>query len=244
MNDSTAPRPLYDALTTLAETPDDVSSINEALVWIASLVAALVSPVDYASVTAQRTGVLTTVATTHETALAVDEAQYAEQSGPCLDALEQGIPLAADIATTMTWPGFRAAAHSLGLQASLSIPLFAGSGHPIAALNLYARDATALAPLTKAMVTIFDAHQHEMPGEASEDRSHRWMLDAGSAQLLSGVDEALAIQQQIQVAIGILMQRERLTADAAYLMLRDRAASSGSTFREVAAAVVARITQE
>ena len=47
----------------------------------------------------------------------------------------------------MTWPGFREAATAMGLHASLSIPLFAGSGAPIAALNLYSHDLLAMAPL-------------------------------------------------------------------------------------------------
>ncbi len=37
----------------------------------------------------------------------------------------------------MRWPGFRDTAYRLGLHTSLSIPLFAGRGEPIAALNLY-----------------------------------------------------------------------------------------------------------
>ncbi len=35
----------------------------------------------------------------------------------------------------------------MGLQASLSVPLFAARGVDIAALNLYGRDAHAMAPL-------------------------------------------------------------------------------------------------
>ena len=49
----------------------------------------------------------------------------------------------------MAWPGFRDTAWRLGLRASLSIPLFAASGTPIAALNLYAHDAEPMAALTR-----------------------------------------------------------------------------------------------
>jgi hypothetical protein len=44
-----------------------------------------------------------------------------------------------NIDATMAWPGFREAAARMGLHASLSIPLFAGSGATIAALNLQPR---------------------------------------------------------------------------------------------------------
>jgi hypothetical protein len=46
-----------------------------------------------------------------------------------------------DIATTVAAAGFRAAALRLGLQATLSVPLFAGRGVDVAALNLYSREA-------------------------------------------------------------------------------------------------------
>src|ERR1700712_2592557 len=117
-----AERPLYTAITELASSPDDISGIDEMLVLIASLTVSLVTPVDYASITAQRDGAPTTVALSNETALAIDEAQYAEQAGPCLDALDNGNPISTNIATTMLWPGFKAAAMELGVKASLSIP--------------------------------------------------------------------------------------------------------------------------
>jgi hypothetical protein len=64
-------------------------------------------------------------------AVAVDEAQYAEQAGPCLEPLHTGVPAPVpDIAATMVWPGFRDQAVKIGLRASVSIPLYAGSGAP------------------------------------------------------------------------------------------------------------------
>jgi hypothetical protein len=245
MTDSRPVRPLYDAIAALAATPDDVPVVDELLMRIVSLVAALVTPVDYASVTAQRSGSPTTVATSHQTALAVDQAQYSDQSGPCLEALNDGVPVTADIATTMKWPGFRATADSLGLQASLSIPLFTGSGEPVAALNLYARDGGGLASLTEAVVKIFHSHQQSHP--ASEGMGHRaggLGVDAGSAQLLAGIDEALSIQQSIHLALGILMQRDSVSSTAAYVALREQAAVSGLTLPEAAANVVTELAQD
>ena len=52
------------------------------------------------------------------------------------------------IDTTMAWPGFRQAAARMGLHASLSVPLFAGSGATIAVLNLYGHDPVTLVPLS------------------------------------------------------------------------------------------------
>jgi hypothetical protein len=56
----------------------------------------------------------------------------------------------------MTWPVFRATALSLGLRTSLSIPLFAGSGTTVAALNLYNRHPNATTLLTAAICDAYD----------------------------------------------------------------------------------------
>jgi hypothetical protein len=233
---------LHDAIAGLAGTPDDTSGIDETLTFIASLVAARVGPVDYASITAQRSGAPTTVALSNQVALAVDEAQYADQAGPCLDALDGGIPVAADIASTMAWPGFRFAATELGLQASLSIPLFAGSGQPIAALNLYAHDGQALVPLSRALLHIFDFYQ-EGRTDVGEAPALGEQADAGSDELLTGLVEAFAVQHRIQVAVGVLMQHHSITADAAYYALREQAANSGRSLLQTSASVVAMLNQ-
>src|SRR4051794_18485805 len=96
----------------LAGTPDDASWINSQLVAIAQLSAELISPVAYASITAYRDDAVTTVAASSEIAIAVDQAQYDHQAGPCLDALDTASPVAVpDVAATMRWPGFRDVAY-------------------------------------------------------------------------------------------------------------------------------------
>src|SRR6195952_4092105 len=165
----------------LVASPDDISGSDDLLPLIAPLTVALVTPVDYASVTAQRDGAPTTVALSNETALAIDEAQYADQAGPCLDALDDGFPVSTNIATTMIWPGFKQAATELGVQASLSIPLFAGRGEPIAALNLYARDGDALAQLSSSLLTLFDVYNNDSPSLPDEADITSLQDDAGSA---------------------------------------------------------------
>src|SRR3954451_6823451 len=143
------PGALARSLITLAGMPDDASSIDEQLVLIARLAADRVAAVDYASVTAIREDAYTTVAASSQLAVAVDEAQYAEQAGPCLEPLHTSAPVAMpDIAATMVWPGFRDQAVKIGLAGSVSLPLYAGSGAPVAGLNLYGHDPTAMAALT------------------------------------------------------------------------------------------------
>jgi hypothetical protein len=229
-----AESPLTVCLTALAGTPDDASWIDCQLVTIAQLSADLIAPVAYASVTAYRDDAVTTVATSSEIAVAVDRAQYEEQSGPCLAALDTATPIAVpDVAATMQWPGFRDTAHRLGISASLSIPLFAGRGTPIAALNLYGRDPGGLVPLTAAVRAAYD------PQSGAGTTARETGLDDGGEALVAGLAGAFAVQAWIHQAIGVIMATTHRTADAAYLVLRLRAAETGTTLTDTAAAVIA-----
>jgi hypothetical protein len=223
-------------LVTLASTPDDDPDIDLQLVAIARLTADAVSAVSYASTTALREGAYTTVAATSELALAVDEAQYADGDGPCLAALREGTPTAVpDIGTTMRWPGFQQAAFGLGLRSSLSIPLFAGSGEPVAAMNLYSHDSPAMTTLTARIRAVYGVDQ--MPGHGLADPDAA--ADAND-DLSSGLEQAFAIRNVIQSAIGVLMQREHCSASDAYLSLRLSAADAGDPLPDFAARTVRR----
>jgi hypothetical protein len=220
--------PLRDRLVTLAATPDDHSSIEDDLITIAQLSAQLIAAASYASVTARREGAYTTVAASDDIAVAVDQAQYAEQTGPCLDALETARPLSvSDITATMRWPGFRDTAHRLGLHASLSIPLFAGRGQAIAALNLYGHDSTTMATLTAAVLATYDDDAPTNPD-----------LDPGGAELVNGLTNAFAVRAIIQQAIGIIIAEQHGTPDRAYATLRIRAIDTGKSLIDTANAVL------
>ena len=224
--------PLTECVVELAGMPDDSPRLDARLVSIARLTTDLVAAVSYASVTARREGAYTTVAASSEVAVAVDAAQYAEQSGPCLETLDVGsITAVGDIGATMIWPGFRDTAFALGLRASLSIPLFAGRGDCVAALNLYGHDPTTMATLTAAVWSTYELGSG-LPGP--ED-----CLDTGGTDLVAGLAGAFVIRALIQQAVGIVLADREGNADAAYLLLRMRAAESGTSLLDTAKSVIA-----
>jgi hypothetical protein len=220
------------ALVALAATADDASIVDVHLARVARLAADTVAPVDYASITAWRGKGYTTVAASSDLARAVDQAQYADDAGPCLHSLEVATPVGVpDIAATMSWPGFHRAAHDLGLHVSLSIPLFAGSGAPVAVLNLYGRDAAGLAPLIAGVRNLY-AGQPPPSGDGPDG------MDPGARQLLAGLVEAFTVRDTIQCAFGVLMARDHCTAAEAYRRLRLRAAEAGDSLADMAAALL------
>jgi hypothetical protein len=228
-----AQRPLKDGVVALAGMADDDPEVSPALIAIARLTADRTLAVSYASVTARRAGALTTVATSSEMALAVDEAQYADGAGPCLETFDTGTVTAVpDVGATMQWPGFRDAAFGLGLRASLSVPLFAGRGDCVAVLNLYSHDPTPMGALTAAVWETYEAAS----GSPDGSRHH---LDDGGAELVAGLTGAFAVRDVIQQAIGRVIAEQQVTADAAYLTLRAWARENGSSLVDTATTVLA-----
>lgn len=226
-----APGPLADCLIALAGTPDDSSWITSQLVAIAQLAADLVEPSCHASVTAYRDDGYVTVAASSDDASAIDEAQYADQAGPCLDALDAGFPVAApDVAVGATWPLFRATATRVGVRATLSVPLFAGRGTAVAALNLYGRDRAGMAALTAGVQAVYATQGSSGGAGRSGARS-----DAG---IVAGLIGAFAVRAVIQEAIGAVSADTGRTADGAYLFLRLRAAETGVSLTDTATAVI------
>ena len=75
----------------------------------------------------------------------------------------------------MTWPRFRDVAAGLGLQASLSIPLSAGRGDVVAALNLYGHDMIAMATLGSRVLSLYvvEGEPELVTSRAAHPRSHR-----------------------------------------------------------------------
>jgi hypothetical protein len=226
------PASLAGTLVTLAATADDASIVDVHLARITRLAADTIAAADYASITTWHGKGYTTVAASSDLARAVDQAQYADQTGPCLQSLEAAAPIGVpDIAATMSWPGFHRAAHELGLHASLSIPLFAGSGAPIAVLNLYGRDTAGMAPLIAGVRTLYNG-QPPPPGNPPDG------VDAGAEQLLAGLAQAFTVRDTIQQAFGVLMARDQLSATEAYRHLRLRAAETGSSLADIASALL------
>jgi hypothetical protein len=225
---------LADSLIDLAGTADDDSTVGARLATITQLAADLLDPVAFASVTRQHESGYSTVAVSSDLARAVDEAQYADNAGPCLDTLDGGAPTSVPrIDATMSWPGFRDTAYRLGLRSSLSIPLFAGRGLPVAALNLYGHDPVAMAPLSAAVLAAYDdAPEGRQPGSDQD-------LCPGARDLIAGLVGAFAIRATIQQAIGMIIAERRTNADLAYALLRSQAAATTGSLIAVAAKVVA-----
>src|SRR4051794_29153146 len=91
---------------------------------VAELAAGHIPGVDEAGITVARARHAQTRGFTSKLVREIDEAQYASDEGPCLQALRDGsVYEVPDMAVEERWPAFAAAARDRRIRSSLSMPL-------------------------------------------------------------------------------------------------------------------------
>jgi len=175
-----------------------------------------------------------TAASTGELARRLDEAQYEQLSGPCLEAAAQDAVVSiVDTGADDRWPGWAAMASSAGIGSALSVglPIRGAVG---GALNLYSRrtggfddDAIDLARtfVGYAAVALANAHLYDTTVTLAE-------------QLRQAMEHRAVIEQ----AKGIVMSERRCTAEEAFVILTKISQDSNRKLRDIASALVARTT--
>jgi PAS domain-containing protein len=165
-------------------------------------------------------GRIETPAATGELAMACDQLQYDLGEGPCLGAIDDSRPvLVADLAGERRWPRFVVRARELGVASMLALPLAAPRG-VLGALNLYATVPRA-----------FD-EADELVGQAFATHAG---IALAHAEMETNLRIGLATREEIGRAVGILMERHRVTATAAFDMLVVASQRSHLKLRAVAA---------
>jgi hypothetical protein len=158
----------------------------------------------------------------------LDGLQFDADEGPCLDAVSEGGSFfAPDLADDTRWPIFGPAATAAGFRSMLALRLF---GARLSALNLYARLPAAFDVIDRAKASIFAT----LAGIALTSAEER----ADDDRLADNLRIALKTSGVIGQAQGILMEREQITADQAFDVLRRASQRLNIKLREVAQKVV------
>lgn len=166
----------------------------------------------------------------------VDEMQYTTGEGPCLDAIAQGEAFYADdLLTDPRWPAFGPMAARAGLRSLLSFCL-AGEA-TLGALNLYARVPRAFGATDRAKGLIFATHAGVALAAAVELEDATRALEVETTRLRN-LHGALSSRQVIGRAEGILMNRELISGDQAFDLLRTASQQLNIKLREIAQYVV------
>jgi GAF domain-containing protein len=149
----------------------------------------------------------------------VDALQSETGQGPCLEAsYEKRVVSVPDLSTDKRWPDFSRQAFELGARSMLSFQLFVDGDH-LGALNLFGND-----------VGVFDAESERIGALVA---AHAAVAVAGSQQV-SQLTLALDTRDLIGQAKGILMERYKITAQQAFLLLSRASSELNIKLREVA----------
>jgi GAF domain-containing protein len=167
---------------------------------------------------------VTTAAACGELARTGDALQYRLGEGPCLDAVWGAeVVHSADLARDHRWPRWAAqATEELAVRSMLSVRL-ATHERTVGSLNLYGRSEDAFDDVARTLAGSFAAHAAIAYARAAE-RQH--------------LETALASRNLIGQAQGILMERHKITAGAAFDVLAAASQDGNTRLIEVARRVV------
>ncbi|WP_433363336.1 ANTAR domain-containing protein [Actinoplanes sp. CA-142083] len=225
----------FDSLSALAELGRiklGETDLNGVLQRVAELARRALPGAAEVSVTLVRGERAHTAAQTGETALRLDEYQYEQAAGPCLEAAARHATVSVPhAATDPRWSGWAARAAEAGMGSVLSV------GLPIlddvsGALNIYGAagafddDTVALAQtfVGYAAVALANAHRYDT-----------------TATLAQHMQAAMASRAVIEQAKGIIMGRRHCTAEEAFTILTQVSQRTNRKLREVAADLVAGV---
>jgi PAS domain-containing protein len=215
--DREAVRTLAAAATDLAEQQTPAATLEH----VATQALRAVPGCEEVGVTVVRShGRIDTPACTGELSAVCDQLQYELNEGPCLGAVGDSRPIrVTDMATETRWPQFAPRAAQLGVGSMLAVPLSTPRG-VLGALNFYAKAPEAFDDDDVLVAQAYATHAG---------------IALAHAELEANLRIGLRTREEIGRAVGILMERHRATATAAFDMLVVASQHSQRKLRDIAA---------
>jgi GAF domain-containing protein len=185
-------------------------------------------------ITLRRDHPVFTVSSSDSRASQVDEIQYGHHDGPCLHSLATGDTVVVDdLAQDDRWGGYQMPALGHGIRSSLSLPL-RGDSEVIGALNIYSAAPRA-----------FGSAEQLVAGRFADEASRALALAvrmAERSEMSAHLQNALASRAVIDQALGIIMGRNRCTADEAFDVLRAISQNRNIKLRDIAADMITAVS--
>jgi GAF domain-containing protein len=215
-------RAALDELRHLLLAAEDTQSVLQKVV---DLVQQLMPQGAEASITLLRDQQATTAAFTGELALQLDEMQYGQGYGPCLDAALGGhLVEIVDGRTEGRWPSYVPTFLERGALSSIAVPVPAPQ--LAAGLNVYAPTARAFTDDDRRAVV-------EFAGYAGVALTNMDTLE-DARELAQNLQTAMESRSVIEQAKGILIERHRVTADQAFRLLVEASMHTNRKVRDLA----------
>lgn len=219
-------------LAELSGVPLRQGDLRSALSEICRIAVRALPSADGASLTSFNEGGPGVVGASDEWTVPLDEMQYEQHEGPCLDASRTGLVFRVRDATSEPrWPNYMPLAVDHGVRSSVSVPLHV-EGRVMGALNLYSRELDAFSAEDVSLGEIIAGHASLATQVAAAMIRNR--------DLASQLSEALQSRATIEQAKGIVMATAGCGPDAAFELLVQQSQHENRKLREVCADLVRR----
>lgn len=219
-----------DAFEALANYVIADHSLDSTLQLVVDLAAASIPGAQMAGISLLRKGHVLTAVSTGAQVEVIDVLQYETNSGPCLQAIADGVPqLVRSMLNETRWPDFTNQALYQGVQSILAFPL-KSSLEVFGALNIYSHQDDAFNDRAVSLGEVFGSRASVVLLNASRYEEANRLADQ--------LQEALQSRAVIDQAKGILMGREGISADEAFDRLKALSQRSNLKVRELARRLV------
>jgi GAF domain-containing protein len=214
----------------------DVSEFLDGLAKLAANALSSEGATMFCGITLLRPRAKSTVASSSEQALLMDEVQYQFDDGPCLRAAREGqVYTVSDFRNESRFGDYTKAIAEHGIRSALGVPIPL-DGLAAAGLNLYAEQPD-----------VFDEAIIAAAVDLAREASKSLRMAVRVAHLADTGEQlkaAMNSRTTIDVAAGIIMGQNRCSHDAAMTILKAASSGRNKKLTDVAAAVVSSIGQQ
>jgi len=187
-----------------------------------------------AGVTLIREGKKLTAAHTDEVVKRVDALQYELDEGPCLSAFKDGSPYRIDsMEMEDRWPRWAPEARGMGMRSAISVPLTVPDDRRLGAVKAYSEQLAAFDEQDVRILQMFAAQAAIVLANV--------LSHSDAAGMSERLKSALRTRQEIAVAMGILMERDKVGEDQAFTLLRGSAHRNNVKLHRVASDLVSEV---
>ncbi len=212
-------------ISLLAETVFAAGDVTATLAQVVNLAAESLEGCDHAGAFVTEGNRITAPAATDPIAAGLDALQLRLGEGPCLDVIARGGAVYADdLADVSPWPAWATGAVHAGVRSVLAVAVRGG------ALNCYGVYPQAFGIIDRGKAQVLAT----LAGLALTTAEGRQVAETRAGNL----ELALGTRELIGQAEGILMERERISSDQAFDILRRSSQHLNIKLRDVAQRLV------
>lgn len=215
---------IAEALTDAAKAINSPRSLDETLDAIVTAARHTVPGFDHVGISvAHRGGEIETRAGTGQLVWELDDLQYKLGEGPCYEAIaDDAVLLLEDAREETRWSRYLPMARRKGLRSQMGLRLYTEEG-TLGGLNFYSVSTTGIDADAVQLAELFAAHA---------------AIALGRARHAHQLNESVSSRQVIGTAVGIVMERYRISDQRAFQFLVRASSTSNVKLRVIAQEIV------